>query len=71
VTPVGDTHSINNEKPFELRLGRKFSASAFEDCIQTMKEGEKSLFLCVPDTIIVSFIKKRKKKKREKKKKLY
>jgi tetratricopeptide (TPR) repeat protein len=52
VTPVGDTHSINNEKPFELRLGRKFSASAFEDCIQTMKEGEKSLFLCVPDTII-------------------
>ncbi|ORX76734.1 TPR-like protein [Anaeromyces robustus] len=51
VIPVGDTHIINHEKPFELRIGRNFSVFAFEKCIHSMEIGETSLFLCSPHTM--------------------
>jgi len=52
VIPVGNTHIINHEKPFDLRIGRKFSAFAFEKCIHSMEIGETSLFLCTPNTMM-------------------
>ncbi|ORX51042.1 TPR-like protein [Piromyces finnis] len=52
VTLVGNTHHVNEGLPFELRLGKKFSAFAFEKCIHTMEKGENSLFLCAPHSMM-------------------
>ncbi|OUM59352.1 hypothetical protein PIROE2DRAFT_15126 [Piromyces sp. E2] len=52
VTLVGNTHNLNNDTPFELRLGKKFSSFAFEKCINTMEKGETSLFLCTPHSMM-------------------
>jgi len=55
VTAVGNTHFLNEGKPFELRLGKKFSAFAFDKCINTMEKGETSMFLCTPHSMMVFF----------------
>ena len=47
-TLVSDSRK-NEDKPFELRIGYSFSVQAMEICIKTMKIGEKSRFLCMPE----------------------
>ncbi|KAI8893546.1 hypothetical protein BC833DRAFT_608016 [Globomyces pollinis-pini] len=47
-TLISDSRK-NDKNPFELRIGYSFSVTAMEIAIKTMKVGEKSRFLCMPE----------------------
>ncbi|KAJ3205895.1 hypothetical protein HK099_000671 [Clydaea vesicula] len=48
---VGDSVDKDPTKPFELRIGLKFSVPSFETCVKTMNVGEKSRFLIMPEKL--------------------
>ncbi|KAJ3179829.1 hypothetical protein HDU87_002397 [Geranomyces variabilis] len=45
---VGDTREDTPDAPFELRIGYKFSVTAMELAVKSMRVGEKARFLCMP-----------------------
>ncbi|KAJ3161453.1 hypothetical protein HDU86_007235 [Geranomyces michiganensis] len=45
---VGDTREDTPDTPFELRIGYKFSVTAMELAVKSMRVGEKARFLCMP-----------------------
>jgi hypothetical protein len=48
-TLISDSKNYDESKPFELRIGYKFSFEALEQCITSMQIGEKSRFLIMPE----------------------
>jgi hypothetical protein len=53
---VADSRFTDPSKPFELRIGRSFSVTAFEIAVRTMKVGEVARFFCAPNYVDVCIV---------------
>lgn len=51
---IADTREIDPDTPFEMKIGYNFSVPAFELCVKSMKEGERSRFLIMPEMLQVN-----------------